>query len=89
MTGQDLAKGKIVVAEMEKRFGIIAIEKGLINSDQLIEALKIQVLEDLEKGKHRLLGRILVDQGLITIQQIDEVLEAMGKGKEKEGFNQK
>ncbi len=83
MTRQNSAKGKIVVAEMEKRFGIVAVEKGLITPDQLIEGLKTQVLEDLEKGQHRLLGRILLEQGLITIQQIDEVLEAMGKGPEE------
>ena len=85
MTRQNSAKGKIVVAEMEKRFGIVAVEKGLITPDQLIEGLKIQVLEDLDKGQHRLLGRILLEQGLITIQQIDEVLETMGKGPEERG----
>ncbi len=73
------SKGKILVGEIEKRFGIVAVEKGLITSDDLIEALKIQVMEDLEKGQHRLLGRILLDQGQITIQEIDEVLASMGK----------
>jgi hypothetical protein len=64
---------------LEKRFGVLAVEKGFITADQVIEALRIQVMEDLEKGKHRLIARILLEQGLITLSQIDEVLRSMGK----------
>ncbi|MEE9611795.1 MAG: hypothetical protein V3W19_11110 [Desulfatiglandales bacterium] len=68
--------------QFEKRFGVIAIEKGFITPEQLIEAIKIQVMEDIEDGKHRLIGRILLEQELITIPQIDEVLGSLGKGPE-------
>ena len=64
---------------LEKRFGIIAVEKRFITPEQLLEAMRIQVTEDMEKGAHRLLGRILLEQGLITTSQIDEVLESLGK----------
>jgi hypothetical protein len=64
---------------LEKRFGVLAVKKGLITADHLIEALRIQVMEDIEKGKHRLIGRILLEQGLITFWQIDDVLKSMGK----------
>lgn len=64
---------------MEKRFGILAVEKGFITADELIEALRVQVLEDIEKGKHRLLGRILLEQGLLTREQIEDVLQMLGK----------
>jgi hypothetical protein len=64
---------------LEKRFGVLAVELGLITADQVIDALRIQVTEDVEKGKHRLIGRILLEQGLITLSQIDEVLKSMGK----------
>ncbi len=64
---------------LEKRFGVLAVEKGLITAKQLIEALSLQVMEDIEKGKHRLIGRILLEQGLITLSQIDELLRFMGK----------
>jgi hypothetical protein len=64
---------------LEKRFGVLAVEKGLITADQVIEALRIQVFEDIEKGKHRLIGRILLEQGLTTLAQIEEVLKSMGK----------
>lgn len=65
---------------IEKRFGILAVEKGLVSADQVIEALRIQVMEDLQKGKHRLIGRIFLEQGWMTIAQIDEVLASIGKG---------
>ncbi len=64
---------------LEKRFGVLAVEKGLITAKQVIEALSIQVMEDIEKGKHRLIGRILLEQGLMTLSQIDEVLRSLGK----------
>ena len=65
---------------LEKRFGVIAVEMGLITAEQLIEALKTQVTEDMEKGKHRLIGRILLERGIITTAQIDDVLDELGKG---------
>jgi hypothetical protein len=64
---------------LEKRFGVLAVEKGFITADQVIEALRIQVMEDIEKGKHRLIGRILLEQGLITLSQIEKLLDSLGK----------
>ena len=43
------------IEHYEKHFGIIAIEKGFISADDLIEALKIQVNEDIEYKTHRLI----------------------------------
>ena len=36
-------------------------------------------MEDIEKGQHRFIGRILLEQGVITLSQIDDVLKSMGK----------
>ena len=65
---------------LERRFGTIAVEKGFITIEQLVEAMNIQIVENVEKGKHRPLGTILFEQGLITNHQIDEVLSLLGKG---------
>ena len=65
------------MSQFQNRFGFIAVEKGFITADQLIEAFKIQVMEEIEKGKHRLIGAILFEQGYITLAQIEEVLESM------------
>jgi hypothetical protein len=64
---------------IHKRFGNIAVDKGYINEDQLIEALEIQARENVMEGKHRLLGQILVDEGLLTTLQVDEILEVMNQ----------
>jgi hypothetical protein len=64
--------------QFEKRFGVLAIEKKFITPEQLIEAIKIQVLEDIQKGKHRLIGRILLESGQLTVFQIDEVIQSLG-----------
>ena len=64
--------------KLDKRFGIVAVENGFITSEQLIEAMKTQVYEDLEGSKHRLIGEILKEKEYITTIQIDEVLKFMG-----------
>ena len=67
------------IEHYEKQFGIIAIEKGFITSNELIEALKIQVEEDIEYKTHRLIGEILFDKGYINAIQIQEVLNTIFK----------
>jgi hypothetical protein len=64
--------------QAEKRFGSIAVEKGFITVDQLIEGLEIQIKEELEKGDHRPIGAILYFEGRLSIPQIDEVLTLQG-----------
>jgi len=63
--------------KLKNRFGTIAVDKGFIGSEQLVEALTIQAQENVEQGTHRLIGQILLDEGLLTESQIDEVLETM------------
>jgi hypothetical protein len=63
-------KGKI-------RFGMIAINKGYITKDHLIQALTIQAKENIEEGKHRLLGQILLSEGFLSAEQVDDVLETL------------
>ena len=65
----------VELKEHEKRFGVIALGKGFITLTQLIEAMKIQVTEDLEKGRHRLLGQILIEKNVMNSAQVKEVLE--------------
>ena len=61
----------------DKRFGVIAVEKGFISEEQLFEALKIQVQEDLSGKSHSLIGVILVRLGYLTHKQAEEVLLVM------------
>ena len=71
-------KGQMV----ETRFGIVAIDKGFITAEQLIEALRAQVLGNIEQGEHKLIGTILLEMGLVTGEQIDEVVKELMKKRE-------
>jgi hypothetical protein len=59
------------------RFGTIAVDKGFITAEDLQRGIQIQVQEDLEGKKHRVIGGILFDLGLITHEKIDEVLKGL------------
>lgn len=62
---------------LQKRFGSIAVEMGFITTEQLVEALETQARENIQSGRHRLIGRILVDKGYLTESQLDQVVEAI------------
>ena len=64
--------------QLEKRFGVTAVKIGIITADQLHEAMKIQLDEDLHGREHRPVGRILLETASISSSQIREVLRQMG-----------
>ena len=64
----------MTVEVQEKRFGVIAVEKSFITKEQLFEALKIQVDEDLSGKPHTLIGIILIKLGYLTHEEADDVL---------------
>jgi len=66
------------------RFGMMAVKKGFVTPEDVVEALKIQESEECSTGNRRPIGRILSNEGHITLQQVGEVLKSMGKmGKKK------
>ncbi|HUU81216.1 MAG TPA: hypothetical protein VMW90_07190, partial [Acidobacteriota bacterium] len=56
--------------ESSKRYGVKAVERGFITLDQLLMAINIQIVENLEKGEHRLIGRVLEELGIISPSKI-------------------
>jgi len=66
-----------VIQQNNTRFGTIAVEKGFITTEQLATALSLQAVENVRAGTHRRIGQILLEQGLVTEAQIDDVLETM------------
>jgi len=60
-----------------KHFGAVAINKGFLTIDQFIDAMKVQVKEDMEKAEHRVIGEILSELGLMTASQIKDVLDSL------------
>ena len=62
-----------------QRFGALAAEMGFSTEEQVKEALAKQMEDNLAKRSHRLMGRILLDNGWITPQQIEMVLNELFK----------
>lgn len=60
---------------IEHRFGFIAEKRGFIAANQLVEALEIQVMENIEKREHRFIGDILHGLGYVSREQVNEVLK--------------
>ncbi len=63
--------------KFDKRFGTIAIEDGFVTKEQLQEAISLQVHENIEDNKHRLIGAILIELGYITKEQVLKILTLM------------
>ena len=61
----------------EDRFGFVAVKGGFITPEQLTDALKIQIMEELKCTQRRLIGRILYEKRYITMPQIADVLVSM------------
>jgi len=59
----------------EKRFGLIAVEKGFISQEDLIHALTVQVREDIENGSHRLIGELFFDLKMMSENEIEDVVK--------------
>ncbi len=67
-----MTKGKI-----EDRFGMIAISKEFISFEQFMKAMAIQIKDEIEIERHTIIGKILMDQGLLDKTQVDVVLKLM------------
>ena len=61
----------------EVRFGWVAIQKGYVTPQQVVDALVIQAKENFTTGKHTLIGEILLELGLLKRSQIDEILQSL------------
>ncbi len=62
-------------------FGNIAVDMGFITEKQLREAITEQVEDDYFNKSHRLIGKILLENGWMTNKQIDIVSNELSKKK--------
>jgi len=59
-----------------KLFGEVAVEQGLVEREEVMEALRLQLRENMKKeGQERPIGLIMAQMGLITRSQIAEILK--------------
>ena len=61
----------------QRRFGLIAIEKGFIEADHLYEALMRQRAQETGGAERRPLRMILKDLGYLSVSRIDEILQTL------------
>ncbi len=66
-----------ILKESLPRFGMIAVDMGYVTEKQLNQALAEQMAEDLSNKPHRSIGKILLENGWITDEQIDIVLNGL------------
>ena len=59
------------------RFAEIAVKRGYVEPQRVKEALSEQLDDNLNSRPHRLIGRILLDKGWMTPQQIEAVLNEL------------
>ncbi len=59
------------------RFGEIAVDMGFVTEEQLKEAMVEQVEDNLSNHPHRFIGYILFENGWITNEQFDNVLNIL------------
>ena len=64
------------------RFGYLAVEMEFSTPEQVKAALAEQVEDNLANKAHRLMGRIMLDNGWITHQQVEAVLNELFKNEE-------
>lgn len=65
-----------------RRFGCIAIDKGFVTPEQVIDALSVQMTHNgLSVARpHKLIGEILFEKGWMSLRQIETVLEEIFQG---------
>jgi len=69
------------VSKLCRRFGTIAVKKGVVSADQIKEAFIEQLDDDLNRREHRLIGTILFEKDLMTWDQVNIVLKELFKRK--------
>ena len=63
-----------------KKFGEIAIEKGLASHEDVSKALETQKEFLAKQNTHRALGAILIENGVLTSEDVKKILEIQDGG---------
>ena len=64
-----------------KKFGVISVKKGYCTKELFVEAMAMQLENDLEGMKPKLFGEILMEMEYLNREQVSEVLMAMVNAK--------
>ena len=64
-----------MLKKIKQRFAVLSMRKGYITEEHVIEALKIQVNENIENKTHRPIGQILLELGYMNKRQLKDVMD--------------
>jgi hypothetical protein len=68
-----------LTGDLYHRFGAFAVQKGFATIDEVKAAIMEQVEDDLSGREHRLLGSIMLERGLLTELQVEEIMLELRK----------
>jgi len=78
-TESGIRKGSRYRTGYYPRSGHVAVMLGFISEDQLKMAMNQQIEDDLHERPHRFLGEILLDNGWITHDELNIILDELYK----------
>jgi len=61
------------------RFGTLAIEMGFVTIEQVLGVIFDQVMNDHYRKQHKKIGRLMMDKGLMSRQEVEAVLEKLAE----------
>ena len=65
--------------DFTQRFGTIAVEMDFVTIEQVLEVLSEQVMDNHYRRRQKKIGRLMIEKGLMSSQQVDAVLEKLAE----------
>jgi hypothetical protein len=63
--------------DFNHRFGTLAIEMGFVTIEQVLGAIFEQVMDNHYRKWQKKIGSLMIDKGLMTNKQVEEVLKKL------------
>jgi hypothetical protein len=61
------------------RFGTLAIEMGFVTIEQVLGVIFDQVMDNYYRKQHKKIGRMMMDKGLMSRQEVEAVLKKLSE----------
>lgn len=61
------------------RFGTLAVEMGFVTIEQVLGVIFEQVMDNHYRKKHKKIGRLMIDKGLMSREQVEAVLKKLAE----------
>jgi len=74
------------LTQFSARFGMKALDMGFVTIDQVLEALTEQTMENYINKHHRPLGRIFLEKGWMTLDEVNIVLKSLKTKRKDKGL---